>query len=733
MSLDPNSYICRIDVPKKSWDIDPGPCTYGCNPIEIRVIARTSHSKVTKVTAMTHKQQTGFSMVLFWAVLAALPVASITNVLNQSVSAQEASFSLPTQVDKNTKIRIDGSESMSVINESLKQQFEQQFPGAKVELSTLGTDQALQNLEAGKADVASLGRLLTDAEKSNGLTPEILDREKIALVVGAENPFQGDIGYAQFAKIFRGEISDWSELGGSAGPIRLIDRPESSDTRQAFSTYPVFVGQPFTSGGTAEVLGQDDTAAMVKQLGQDGIGYALYSQVKDLPGIKILSMHKVTPDNAAYPYSQPRVLVYKGEPNDAVKSFLGFAANDPGQAAINAAESAESQAIASGNSPTGKGILQKFAAGAAGAAGAVGGAANQTVGAAGDAAKGAVDVAGNTAKGAVDAAGNVVGTAGDAAKGAATGTVNVAKDAAGTVAGVTAAGGEQVAQAVGGVATETGRGLSRLWGLLPLLALAAGGGLLWWLAAGKDEDEPRRAGRLETDRLNGDRLNGETEEARRVRINAGDRNLGQTLHQTGDGIRRTAGDLGTGAVNTTRGAIDGVRQGVSGSVDGVRQGVSGSVDGLRQGTGTVVDAGGKTLNRGAAAVGGAAAGAGGLFSGLFGRAKQATAGTAEAVTGTAQNLGNAAGNMARGTANAAGNVAQGTANAAGNAWQSTQEGVSNLGDGVQRGVSGTTQGTADTLENLQEGGGNAVDGLKKRLSDAGEALGDRLSDSSDYQ
>ena len=92
-------------------------------------------------------------------------------------------------------------------------------------MAASSTDEALKSLLDGKIDLAAIGRPLSAAEKAQGLKETPIGREKIAIIVGSDNPFSGDLTFEQFAKIFRGEITNWSELGGAPGAIRFIDRP----------------------------------------------------------------------------------------------------------------------------------------------------------------------------------------------------------------------------------------------------------------------------------------------------------------------------------------------------------------------------------------------------------------------------------------------------------------------------------------------------------------------------
>jgi phosphate transport system substrate-binding protein len=228
----------------------------------------------------------------------------------------------------------------------LKQRFEEKFPGTTVELAAAGTDQAIESLLNDQIELAAVGRSLTDEEKAQGLTEVPIIREKIAIVVGPNNPFTASLTFDQFAKIFRGEVTDWAQVGGQPGPIRLIDRPDFSDTRRALSQYEVFKTAPFASGPNATQIDQDDTTAVVEQLGSDGIGYAIASQVLNQDNVKVLAMHDTLPDDPRYPFSQPRGYVYKGELSPGAQAFLGFATSAPGQEIVEEAKAAEAQAVA---------------------------------------------------------------------------------------------------------------------------------------------------------------------------------------------------------------------------------------------------------------------------------------------------------------------------------------------------------------------------------------------------
>ena len=296
------------------------------------------------------------SSILSLALLLALatPMAGNISMLQSALtqSATNVPSSLSTPVPTGITVRIDGSSSMAAINQTLKQRFEKQFSGNKVEVAANGTDAALKALRSGKIDLAAISRELTPDEVAQGLDQVLVHREKIAIVVGTDNPFKGSLTSKRFAKIFRGEITDWSQVGGAEGKIRVIDRPTTSATREAFRDYPVFQAAEFATGSTALQLDEDSTPEIVKQLGKDGISYILANQASKLQGIRVVKMNHILPDDSRYPFSLPSVYVYKKNPGPSVSNFLDFVTSPVGMQAMEEARTAVVVAIASGGSGT---------------------------------------------------------------------------------------------------------------------------------------------------------------------------------------------------------------------------------------------------------------------------------------------------------------------------------------------------------------------------------------------
>lgn len=277
---------------------------------------------------MSRIKNRGTSAATLLVLLAAVVTPSVYTVTASAPTLAQSNasgFPLPSNVPSGTRININGSPSLNAVNQALKQQFEARYSGTQVNLSSDGSEGALQAVLSERADLAAIGRPLTDAEKAQGLVAVPLGRHKVAIIVGSNNPFNGSLSDEVVSQIYWGEISDWSAVGGAPGAIRPIDRPETSDTRQAIASYEKYRNRPFGSGGNVVRLNQDSTDELVRQLGADGIGYAIADEVLGRSDVRAVPMDDVLPSDSRYPFSQPLYYVYKGpQPSEAAQAFLGF-------------------------------------------------------------------------------------------------------------------------------------------------------------------------------------------------------------------------------------------------------------------------------------------------------------------------------------------------------------------------------------------------------------------------
>ena len=244
-----------------------------------------------------------------------------------------AAFPPQQSVPAGTTITIDGSTSMVLINQALKTAFLKAYPGTIVNTSATGSDNGIEALLGGSVTLAALSRPLTAEEKQRGLVAVPVAQDRIAIVVGIDNPFRRGLSSNQLAQIFRGEISNWATFGGADRTIRVLNRPSVSGTYKAFRTV-VLGGNNFGTTPNITTLVRDATTPMLQQLGVDGIGYATYGQVADQRTVRVLAIDGSTPEADAYPFQRPLFYVYRQPPDPGVKAFLGLALSEEGKTRI---------------------------------------------------------------------------------------------------------------------------------------------------------------------------------------------------------------------------------------------------------------------------------------------------------------------------------------------------------------------------------------------------------------
>ncbi len=98
-----------------------------------------------------------------------------------------------------------------------------------------GSGAGIEAASNGSADIGLASRALKDEEKADGLTETVIALDGIAVIVNAGSKVE-DLSVEQIAKIFTGEITDWSEVGGEAGKISCIGREAGSGTRDGFES-----------------------------------------------------------------------------------------------------------------------------------------------------------------------------------------------------------------------------------------------------------------------------------------------------------------------------------------------------------------------------------------------------------------------------------------------------------------------------------------------------------------
>ena len=233
----------------------------------------------------------------------------------------------------------NGSTSMEKVIGALSEQFMTDNSGVTVTYDPTGSGAGIEAASNGSADIGLASRALKDEEKASGLTETIVALDGIAVIVNADSKVE-NLTVEQIGKIFTGEITDWSEVGGDAGTISCIGREAGSGTRDGFESITgtkdaCKLDQELTStGGVIEAVAGNPNA----------IGYASLSAVEGKNTVKAVTVGGVacteeTVLNGSYAIQRPFVLVTKtGETlSPAAQAFFDYATSSTASQLIKAA------------------------------------------------------------------------------------------------------------------------------------------------------------------------------------------------------------------------------------------------------------------------------------------------------------------------------------------------------------------------------------------------------------
>lgn len=253
-----------------------------------------------------------------------------------ATSNQDQSGTSQTQTQLTGTVNTDGSTSMESVVKALGEAFMEMNPEVTVNYSGTGSGTGIQSTIDGTCDLGLSSRALKDEEKTNGAVENIVALDGVAVVINPANGVE-DLSVEQIAQIFTGEITNWSELGGTDGEIAVFGREAGSGTRGAFEEIVGVDNCKYTNeySSTGDVIGNVAS-------NPNAIGYASLSAVDDT--VKAVKVNGVAPSedtvkDGTYEIQRPFVMVTKdgAELSEAAQAFLEFAMSEDAADIIAAA------------------------------------------------------------------------------------------------------------------------------------------------------------------------------------------------------------------------------------------------------------------------------------------------------------------------------------------------------------------------------------------------------------
>jgi|TARA_B110000305_G_scaffold64179_1_gene71445 phosphate transport system substrate-binding protein len=237
-----------------------------------------------------------------------------------------------------TKIVIKGSDTLGAkMIPKLAEAYQNKNASSKFEIAAEGSSTGIAAIIDGTADIGMSSRELKGKEKAsagaNGvfLYQTVIATDAVAIIVNEKNPLDS-LSSKQVERIFTGDISDWSSVGGSSGKISVYTRNTSSGTYSFFQK--VALSSRDYGSNTQKLAGNEQIATEVAKNPQ-GVGYVGLAYLK-AKGIKAVKLNGVYPSNESvnanqYKLSRNLNCFTNGKPKGNAKSFLDFALTTEGQ------------------------------------------------------------------------------------------------------------------------------------------------------------------------------------------------------------------------------------------------------------------------------------------------------------------------------------------------------------------------------------------------------------------
>jgi phosphate transport system substrate-binding protein len=234
---------------------------------------------------------------------------------------------------------VPGTGACESIVAELAEAFNRATPGDSVAIPpSTGSGGGIDAVRKGEAALARVARPLKDAEVKEGLVQILFARDVVAFVVGRQVKIK-NLSASQLAAIFSGKFTDWKEVGGPAGPIRVVAR-EAGDSSLTVIQKHLEAFRNLAFSPQAKVLLYDRITVETLDRHRNSIGFATLSMMQwSNGGITPVSLDGVTPTRenvlaGRYPIEEPYSFVYRKELTPAAGRFVAFVFSPAGRRII---------------------------------------------------------------------------------------------------------------------------------------------------------------------------------------------------------------------------------------------------------------------------------------------------------------------------------------------------------------------------------------------------------------
>ncbi|MDF7808224.1 phosphate ABC transporter substrate-binding protein [Pontiellaceae bacterium B12219] len=258
--------------------------------------------------------------------------------MKKQILTATAALALAGAAHASETIVIDGSTTVGPIAKAFAEYYMAANPEVNITVSESGSGNGAKAMVNGTCDVAIMSRPMKDSEfkaaADHGAQPvaHVVALDGLPILVHPSNPVQ-DLTVEQIRKIFLGEISNWSQVGGPNKEIVTISRDTNSGT---YETFAGLVMNKEKIGEKCEYVGSNGAIRQRVQTTPAAIGYAGLGFVdKTVKALKVNGIYPSpeTVQTGEYPIARPLFMYTNGYPKlgSSLYQFMTIHLTEDGQ------------------------------------------------------------------------------------------------------------------------------------------------------------------------------------------------------------------------------------------------------------------------------------------------------------------------------------------------------------------------------------------------------------------
>jgi phosphate transport system substrate-binding protein len=251
---------------------------------------------------------------------------------------------------KKETVHIGGSSTVLPVISQVAEVFREQHPEIRLMVNAGGSGVAVNQVGEGKIGIGMISRDLTEEERARfpgtDFVKHVIGRDAVVPVVSRQIFEEGieALEMDEVRKIYAGEITNWSEVGGPDREILVIDKEHSRGTRHVFMQAIAGHSEADAPGANL-VLGANNEVQTAITQSSSAIGMLSYAWLNwDVIGLSIITSggEIIAPTTANirsgyFPIIRDIELITNGHPPVISRLFIDMILGEEGQKIVEEA------------------------------------------------------------------------------------------------------------------------------------------------------------------------------------------------------------------------------------------------------------------------------------------------------------------------------------------------------------------------------------------------------------